>query len=64
MACSTKGVTDLHTERGDLNLEVVEELDTAKQFFLNCLYSILLSLSLGGGSVLFCFIVQDVLFCF
>ena len=29
---STKGVTDLHGEAGDLNLEVAEELGAIKQF--------------------------------
>lgn len=44
---STKEVTDLHIERGDLHLEVVEELDTAEQFFKSPVF-IFVTLSLGG----------------
>lgn len=55
---STKEVTDLHIERGDLHLEIVEELDTAEEFFKSPVF-IFVTLSLGGW-FWFCFTAQAV----
>lgn len=55
-AASTKGVTDLHMELGDLNHEVVKELDTTKPFLIAVIQFCYPCHPVAGSC--FCFTVQ------